>query len=436
MKQNIKKNVIKKNRWLIALSAIGIHLAVGSIYAFSVMIIPLSQTFSSSTSDIKMGFKLSLLVIGLLMAFLGTYSEKVGPKVCGLSATFFFGIAIIGSGIACQLQSLTLFYLFFGLFGGIGLGLGYIAPISTLVKWFPDRRGLATGLAIMGFGFSSLIFGPLMQYLFDTIGAPNTFYVLGFIYIMLMTLSSFYIAPPPPHFYLDINTNDASNHTTDNKSSSNSRIKRRFPNNLTAREALNTSSFYFIYIMIFINVACGLAIIASASPLMQEVLHYSPMQAAAAVGLIGIFNGLGRFFWSSLSDYLGRINVYIIFFSFQLIAFFTLASINKEWLFLFMIFTVVTIYGGGFACLPAFLSDLFGIKQLGAIHGLVLTAWGFAGFFGPSIYDLIKDYSGSLENTLQSFCILLGLALLAAIALKTSMHQKSKHDQSLEKALN
>jgi OFA family oxalate/formate antiporter-like MFS transporter len=239
--------------------------------------------------------------------------------------------------------------------------------------------------------------------------------------------------------YLDINTNNTSNNTTDNKSSSNNRIKRRFPNNLTAREALRTSNFYFIYIMIFINVACGLAIIASASPLMQEVLDYNPMQAAAAVGLIGIFNGLGRFIWSSLSDYIGRINVYILFFSFQLIAFFTLASINKEckeWLFLFMIFSVVTIYGGGFACLPAFLSDLFGIKQLGAIHGLVLTAWGFAGFFGPSIYDFIKDYSGSLENTLQSFCILLCIAFLAAIALKTSMNQKSKQDQLLENALN
>lgn len=186
-----------KNRWLIALSAVGIHISIGSVYAYSVMTNPVKDIFDVDGSVVKWAFKIAILLLGLSAAFLGRWVEKVGPKISGTTAGIFYGVGILGSGLAVQLELLWLFYLCYGVIGGIGLGLGYITPVSTLVKWFPDRRGLATGMAIMGFGFAALIFGPVMQSLFDAVGVANAFYILGFIYMILILSSARYIEKPP-----------------------------------------------------------------------------------------------------------------------------------------------------------------------------------------------------------------------------------------------
>ena len=180
---NIQKT---KNRWLIAASAVGIHISIGSVYAYSVMTNPVKDVFGVEGSEIKWAFKIAILLLGLSAAFLGRWVEKVGPKVSGITAGVFYGVGILGSGLAVQIESLSLFYICYGIIGGIGLGIGYITPVSTLVKWFPDRRGLATGMAIMGFGFAALIFGPVMQQLFDAVGVSNAFYILGLIYMILI----------------------------------------------------------------------------------------------------------------------------------------------------------------------------------------------------------------------------------------------------------
>lgn len=404
------KNTRLKNRWLIALSAIGIHISIGSVYAYSVITNPVKDVFDVEGSTIKWAFKLAILFLGLSAAFLGPWVEKVGPKISGTTAGIFYGIGIIGSGLAVHLESLFLFYACYGVIGGIGLGLGYITPVSTLVKWFPDKRGLATGMAIMGFGFSALIFGPVMQSLFESVGIINAFYILGVVYLVLILSSSRYIERPPED-YLPQGFNP------ENTAS----VKADLCN-ITAKEALRNKRFYFIWVMMFINITCGIAIIAAASPMMQEKLLYTPMQAAAVVGLIGVFNGLGRILWSGLSDYLGRPNTYVIFFTFQILAFYFLPQISSELIFLIVLFTVITMYGGGFATLPAFLGDLFGTKQLGAIHGLVLAGWAFAGIVGPTIYDIVKNATGSLDITLKVFSGLFLIALAVSLLMKRSVN--------------
>lgn len=403
-----------KNRWLIALSAVGIHISIGSVYAYSVITNPVKDIFDVEGSVIKWAFKIAILLLGLSAAFLGRWVEKVGPKISGTAAGLFYGIGILGSGLAVQLESLTLFYLCYGVIGGIGLGLGYITPVSTLVKWFPDKRGLATGMAIMGFGFSALIFGPVMQSLFESVGVSMAFYILGAIYMILILSSSRYIEKPPEGYLPD-----------GFKPGEGKTIKEDI-SNITANAALKSSRFYYMWIMMFINITCGIAVIAAASPMMQEKLSYTPMEAAAVVGLIGVFNGFGRILWSSLSDYLGRANVYILFFVFQILAFYFLPEITMELLFLLILFTVITMYGGGFATLPAFLGDLFGTKQLGAIHGMILAGWGLAGVVGPTIYDVVKSSTGSLDITLKVFSGLFVVALIVSLLMKQSVNKAYK----------
>ncbi|WP_298878283.1 OFA family MFS transporter [uncultured Polaribacter sp.] len=403
-----------KNRWLIAASAVGIHISIGSVYAYSVMTNPVKDVFDVEGSVIKWAFKIAILLLGLSAAFLGRWVEKVGPKISGTTAGLFYGIGILGSGLAVQMESLWLFYLCYGVIGGIGLGLGYITPVSTLVKWFPDRRGLATGMAIMGFGFAALIFGPVMAKLFETVGVSNAFYILGVIYMVLILSSARYIERPPEGYA-----------PAGYKEGEGGKIKEDI-SNITANESLQSPRFYYIWIMMFINISCGIAIISAASPMMQEKLSYTPMQAAAIVGFIGVFNGLGRIMWSTLSDYLGRANTFILFFAFQILAFYFLPKIGVESVFLIVLFTVITMYGGGFATLPAFLGDLFGTKQLGAIHGMVLAAWGLAGVIGPTIYDMVKEQTGSLDTTLVIFAGLFVIALIVSIMMKISIIKSQK----------
>lgn len=410
-----------KNRWIIAASAVGIHISIGSVYAYSVMTNPVKDVFEVEGSVIKWAFKIAILLLGLSAAFLGRWVEKVGPKISGTTSGIFYGVGILGSGLAVQLESLWLFYLCYGVIGGIGLGLGYITPVSTLVKWFPDKRGLATGMAIMGFGFSALIFGPVMAKLFETVGISNAFYVLGVIYMILILSSASYIERPPIGY------------APEGYNEGEGKVIKEDLTNITANESLRSPRFYYIWIMMFINISCGIAIISAASPMMQEKLNYTPMQAAAIVGFIGVFNGLGRITWSTLSDYLGRANTFIVFFAFQILAFYFLPKTGIESVFLIILFTVITMYGGGFAMLPAFLGDLFGTKQLGAIHGMVLAAWGLAGVIGPTIYDMVKEKTGSLDTTLVIFAGLFVVAFIISVMMKISI---SKSQKQKELALN
>jgi MFS transporter, OFA family, oxalate/formate antiporter len=403
-----------KNRWLIALSAVGIHISIGSVYAWSNFTTPLMNTFGWSAKQVQFTFSLAILFLGLSAAFMGHFVEKHGPRKSGLVAATFFGVGIFGSGFAVNAESLTLLYLFYGVLGGIGLGVGYIAPVSTLVKWFPDRRGLATGLAIMGFGFAAAIASPIMNKLIESVGIANTFFILGASYFVIMVLSSLYLEKPaegwlPKGFSA----------TGDGKGK---KVVQDLAQ-LTANEAIKTRRFYYLWLMLFINVTCGIAVISAMKPLAVESIGLTTEAAAALVGALGIANGLGRIGWATISDYIGRPNTYTAFFVLQIPIFFLLPTVTSKFIYGIMVVIVYACYGGGFASIPAYIGDLFGTKQLGAIHGYILTAWSAAGLVGPLFAAYIKDKTGSYAGSLTFFAGLFVVALIASLLVRIDIRQ-------------
>lgn len=408
-----------KNRWLIALAAVGIHISIGSVYAWSNFTDPLKNMFGWTDQEVAFTFSLAILFLGLSAAFLGHFVEKYGPRKAGLLAAAFFGVGIVGSGVAVLLESKYLLYLFYGVFGGIGLGVGYIAPVSTLVKWFPDRRGLATGLAIMGFGFAAAVASPVMDALIKSVGVANTFYILGGSYFVIMLLASLYLEKPPEGWM----PAGFKEKIQSGKKKANMDLSQ-----LTANEAVKTRRFWYLWLMLFINVTCGIAILAVAKPLAQESIGIDMVAAAALVGAIGIFNGLGRIGWASLSDYIGRPNTYTAFFVLQIIMFALLPHTSEKFLFMIMLTIVYTCYGGGFASIPAYIGDLFGTKQLGAIHGYILTAWAAAGLAGPMFAAWVKDTTGTYAGSLTVFAGMFVIALIISLLIRIDINQLRKQN--------
>lgn len=409
--------MIEKNRWLMALAAVGVHICIGSVYAWSVYVKPIQEQMQWNLTDVTIAFSVAIFFLGLSAALMGKFVEKNGPRVSAIIAASFFGLGTIGSGLAIMMESKMLLYFFYGVLGGCGLGIGYIAPVSTLVKWFPDRRGMATGLAIMGFGFASAIWGPTIKILIEKVGISNTFFILGAIYFVVMFLSALYLQKPEENFMPEKFKKEL--HEGKKK------IKIDLAN-LSLNEAVKTPRFYGLWLMLFINVTCGIAIIGVASPLLQEVVGISAIAAAAAVGLMGIFNGAGRIFWASLSDILTRPVVYIIFFATQAVAFYMLPSITEIVVFQVILYFIMSCYGGGFASIPAYIGDIFGTKELGAIHGYILTAWAAAGLVGPLIISIVKDMTGSYAQTLYVFAGFFLVALIVSILMLANIKKIRK----------
>lgn len=392
-----------RNRWLIALSAIGIHVSIGSVYAWSVLTKPIMAEMGASLKEVTWTFSLAILFLGMSAGFLGSFVERMGPKKSGLLSTLFFVGGMAGTSFAVAQKSLLLLWLFYGVIGGIGLGIGYIAPVSTLVKYFPNNRGFATGLAIMGFGFASLVAGPLMQKLTTLYGLSANFLILAAIYFVLMTVSSLYLKPPP------LEVKDGTGGAT-----------APVVQGATAEEATRTWQFWSLWWVFFINITCGIGLLAVVSPMAQEVCAMLPQEAAAFVGIIGLINGFGRIAWSTVSDYIGRGFTYIAFFAIETIAFWQLASVGEAMAFQALVLIIISCYGGGFSCMPAYLSDFFGTKQLSAIHGRVLTAWGLAGVAGPLLVSLFREATSGYSLILIFFagCFLLNLAVAFVLKIK------------------
>ncbi len=408
-----------KNRWFMALAAMAIHISIGSVYAWSVYVKPIQSTMNWTLTDVTITFSVAIFFLGLSAALMGKFVERKGPRVAATLAAVLFGLGTVGSGLAIHLESKLLLYFTYGVLGGAGLGIGYISPVSMLVKWFPDRRGMATGLAIMGFGFASAISGPAIKVLIDAVGVSSTFYILGSIYFIVMFSAAQYLANPPEgympaHFTAAINAGKK-------------KLKEDLVN-ITRDEAVKTARFYGLWIMLFINVTCGIAIISVASPLLQEVIGISALAAASAVGLMGIFNGAGRIAWASISDYLTRPAVFVLFFITQIIAFYMLTTVTSILLFQILLYYIMTCYGGAFASVPAYIGDIFGTKELGAIHGYILTAWALAGLVGPIIIAYVKDTTGSYTGTLYVFVALFVVALITSLLMLSNI-KKIKSQQ-------
>jgi MFS family permease len=370
------------NRWLIPLGAIAVHICIGSVYAWSTFNRPFQALLPNAPgwfSPPYTTYSTALVLLGLTAAFGGPWVERRGPRVAATAAALLFGSGLLIGGIGLALHESILVFLGMGVIGGMGCGLGYIAPVSTLVKWFPDRRGMATGMAIMGFGGGAALASPLNVRLMAWLGVPAAVMTLAAIYFVVMMIGARILRRPPEGWKL---------------AGWSPPEKVAAQKSVTRNSALRTPQFYLLWGILFINVTAGIGILAQASPIVQDIFQKTPVEAADFVLLLSLFNLAGRFFWASSSDYLGRRNTYTLFFAVQVILFLLIPGIagRGEWtLFLASLLVVVSMYGGGFATIPAFLADLFGPANVGAIHGAVLTAWSAAAIAGPIIVTELSN---------------------------------------------
>ena len=393
------------NRWLVPPAALAIHLSVGQAYAFSVFNIPLTQILGStkthhiegdwSKSQVSLIFSIAIVCLGLSAAVFGRWMESAGPRKAMLASALCFASGFFVAALGLGLHILPLVYLGYGVLGGLGLGLGYISPVSTLIKWFPDRPGMATGLAIMGFGGGALIAAPLEDTLMKhfasgaDIGIVQTFFALGILYFCAMMFGVFTVRVPAdgwkPDGYVPVENKNTLVAT----------------HGVMAAEAIKTPQFYLLWGVLFCNVTAGIALLYAASPMIQTLFlsHLVPKAAAAAaagfVGLLSLFNLAGRFLWSSLSDKIGRKPTYFIYFTLGCLLYIFVpiaAGLGSIGLFIGSAALIISMYGGGFSTVPAYLRDLFGTLQVGAIHGRLLTAWSAAGIVGPLLIAKLLDY--------------------------------------------
>jgi MFS family permease len=387
------------NRWLVPPAALAIHLAIGEAYAFSVFNLPLTRVIGITEST-AVGWKLSTLgwifsiaivFLGLSAAVFGKWLEAAGPRKAMFASAACFAGGFLISALGVELHQVWLLYLGYGVLGGIGLGLGYISPVSTLIKWFPDRPGMATGLAIMGFGGGAMIGSPLAEALMQhfrtpaSTGVAQTFVALGIIYFCFMMFGVLTVRVPPPGWR-------PSGHTLHSAPGA-----MPAPQDHTADQAIATLPFWLLWAVLFLNVTAGIGVLGQASPMIQEMFPGKVSSAAAAgfVGLLSLFNMAGRFCWSSLSDYIGRKATYAIFFLLGAVLYALtpqMGRLGSVPLFVLGYAIILSMYGGGFATIPAYLRDQFGTAQVGAIHGRLLTAWSAAGVAGPVLVNYIREY--------------------------------------------
>jgi MFS family permease len=379
------------NRWLIPIGAVAVHICIGSVYAWSTFNRPIQAIFPHAPawfSPPYTTFTSALVLLGLSAAFGGPWVERRGPRVAATTAAILFSFGLMVGGIGLAVRQNVLVFLGMGVIGGMGCGLGYIAPVSTLVKWFPDRRGMATGMAIMGFGGGAFLAGYLNVYFMGLFGVAKTMMALGSIYIVIMLTGAAILRRPPegwaPKGWIP-------------PAKTNRMITDR---SISRNAALGTVQFYLLWAILFINVTAGIGILAQASPMAQDLFQKTPLQAAWLVSLISIFNAGGRLFWAFSSDYIGRRQTYTLFFAAQFILFLLIPGFaaRGQWtMFEASLFIVFSMYGGGFATIPAFLADIFGPENVGAIHGSVLTSWSSAALAGPII---ITELSGRAKAAL------------------------------------
>jgi MFS family permease len=456
------------NRWLVPPASIAIHLCIGSVYAWSIYNPALVRVFGVVTpaaDDWSLGavvwiFSVAIVSLGLAAAFAGKWLEEVGPRKVGVVAALCWGGGYVVGSVGIALHQLWLIYLGYGVIGGAGLGLGYVSPVSTLIRWFPDRRGMATGMAIMGFGGGAMIGAPLKEWLIrtfyepatylgtvadveliteagrrfaqvagelvevvvvgagdvanmiapgpegvyvvgtGTVGVAQTFFVIGIIYFAIMMIAAFSYRIPAPGWTPKGWTPPDAAH----------REKRMISSNdVHIDEALKTRQFYQLWIVLCFNVTAGIGVLGVARTMMTEIFGTTLPQivdgafAATYVVMISVFNMVGRFFWASTSDFIGRRNTYWIFFALGIALYVSIPYSAQQvsvspaaiWLVYFYAATMIifTMYGGGFATIPAYLADIFGTRYVGGIHGRLLTAWSTAGVLGPLAITELREIS-------------------------------------------
>jgi OFA family oxalate/formate antiporter-like MFS transporter len=376
---------LESKRWLIAIAAIVMQLCLGTVYAWSVFKKPFMTAHGWGETETQVTFMICIGMIGIAAAFGGTLVDKKGPKFVATIGGILFGIGTLLAGLADQIGSIWLLYLGFGFIAGLGNGFGYITPIATLIRWFPDKRGLVTGLAVMGFGGGAFFMGKIAPPMVISMGVAQTFYIWGVIFLVLVTASAQLFKNPPKGWLPAGFTPKATGVSA--------------AQSFTFDEAVKTPQWWMLWTMLFLNVSAGLGLISQLSPMAQDVIKKTdPLIAGAALALAGgsilayasIFNGLGRLLWAWTSDAIGRKNVFIIMFITQAVLYVLLPQIDNKLIFTVVACYLLACYGGGFATMPAFAADSFGPGYIGKVYGIMLTAWGAAGIVGPLVFAQIK----------------------------------------------
>jgi MFS family permease len=429
------------NRWLVPPAALAVHLSIGQAYAFSVFKLPLTKLIGVTESikgqdwdqaELAWIFSIAIAFLGISAAVFGKWLEREGPRKAMFASACCFASGFFISALGVHLHLLWLLYIGYGVIGGIGLGLGYISPVSTLIKWFVDRPGMATGMAIMGFGGGAMIGGPLAVQLMKWFSTPThngvaqTMLAMGAIYFCFMLFGAFLVRIPRdgwlPPGYVPKTTNAMIT-----------------SNNLDATAALRTPQFWLLWIVLCMNVTAGIGILEQASPMIQEMFKGRVTAAAAAgfVGLLSLFNMGGRFLWSTISDYIGRKPTYMVFFGLGIALYIFLPrtgsdSLNNLSLFVLTSVIIMSMYGGGFATVPAYLRDLFGKNNVSAIHGRLLTAWSVAGILGPVLVNYLRKYQIEVRHlpaaSAYSF-VLYVMAALLVIGLVANVLVRPVHEK-------
>lgn len=384
------------NRWFIAFAAILAHLCLGSVYAWSVFVAPIAELTGWRQPQITWAFSTAICCLGLTAAFGAKLMQRMGPRRSVLLAGFLFSGGLAGAALACHVQSLALLYLLFGVVGGIGLGMGYAPPVATLLKWFPDRKGLATGLAVCGFGLGALVASQLAERFLPRIGCVGTFLVMAGLYLPLILIAALILRQPPEQAPITASAGPS------DKS--------------TVSASLRTTKFWLIWGVFYVNIAAGIMLIALAKPMAKADPTLSAAMAAAVVPAMAIFNAGGRLGWSAVSDTLGRSRTFLTMLLLQVCIFAFLPNAHGL-AFVAMLLLTLSCYGGGFALTPAFIADLFGTKNTAALYGVALTAWSAAAFSGPPLGAYLKEVTGHYTAPLYTAAVMLFLGLLMTIAL-------------------
>jgi OFA family oxalate/formate antiporter-like MFS transporter len=403
-----------RNRWVIAIAAVIMQICLGAAYGWSVFSKPLVATNHWPLTKVQLNFTLAILFLGVGTVIGGLWQDKVGPRKVATVAGILYGISYILAGLAAGHHSLTGMYWTYGVMGGIGMGMGYITPVATLVKWFPDKRGLMTGVAVCGYGAGALIMSPIAARTIQSNGVPATMIGLGIVYLILVTGAAMFYANPPVGY---VPAGWAPKSAVQ---------KAATKVDFGVTEAMRTWQFWLLWFMLFLNVSAGIMIISMASPMAQDMIHMAPVAAATMVMVISIFNGLGRVFWAWVSDLIGRAQVYFLLFAIQVVIFFALPSISNVTLFAICFAIIGLCYGGGFGTMPSFTADFFGAKYMGGIYGWILLAWGAAAVPSPIMIASIRQSTGGYGPAIHVIAIVMLCALVLPILARYRPQPKTR----------
>jgi OFA family oxalate/formate antiporter-like MFS transporter len=390
-------------RWKIALAGVFLQMTLGSVYAWSVFRTPLATRFGWSIPQITLTFTITILALSCAAFAGGLWLNRSGPRVVAITGGVLYGAGVLLASLTVHIEWL---YATYGLVGGIGLGLGYIVPVAVLVKWFPDRRGLITGIAVGGFGAGALITAPVATALIAKIGVLPTFAWLGLAYLIAAPMAGWFMKNPPAPNPAEQPVNAPE-------------ISQRAGPDYTLLLALRTRQWWTLWLILLLNVSAGISLISQQAPLYQELAGVSAAVAAGMVGIASIGNALGRVFWAWSSDHLTRRATFMLLFLIQFALFWLLPGLASVTGLTLVAFLVLSCFGGGFGTMPATVTDYFGPRNVGPIYGLMLTAWGVASLFGPLLLAQMREVTGSYRDALHIISGLMALSVVLPYMLRS-----------------